>query len=222
MRERNIFDLLASAASTGTEALAPATGQTAATPLCSSSPLEALAREAGECTRCRLRGQATQVVFADGDTQAELMFVGEGPGAEEDKQGLPFVGAAGQLLNRILEAAEIKRSEVYIANIVKCRPPGNRLPQKDEVEACLPYLLRQIELVSPKILVCLGLLATQVLIDPKIRVSVARGNWFARGEIRVMPTFHPAALLRDPAKKRPVWEDMKQIRDSYRQIRQGR
>jgi DNA polymerase len=150
------------------------------------------------------------------------MLVGEGPGSEEDRQGIPFVGAAGQLLNRILEAADIERSEVYIANVVKCRPPGNRLPQRNEVAACLPFLLRQIEIVSPKILVCLGSLATQALISPESRVSSVRGIWHARGEIRIMPTFHPAALLRDPAKKRPVWEDMKQVRDAYRQILQGR
>jgi DNA polymerase len=220
MRERYIFDLLCSAAG-GAESF-PLTENGVPAGRKAAHYHAVLAAEAAGCRRCPLRGNATQVVFADGDPGADLMLVGEGPGAEEDKQGVPFVGAAGQLLNRILEAAEIKRSEVYIANVVKCRPPGNRLPQKEEVAACLPLLLRQVELVSPKILVCLGSLATQALIGPGSRVSSLRGTWHTRGEIRIMPTFHPAALLRDPAKKRPVWEDMKQVRDAYRQIRQGR
>lgn len=221
MRDKTIFDLLAAYSSEPPPAganfldhLAPTTGE--------NSTLAALIAEASSCSRCRLRGFATQVVFADGDPSADLMLVGEGPGAEEDRQGLPFVGAAGQLLNRILEAAGISRTEVYIANVVKCRPPGNRLPQRDEVEACLPYLKRQIELVRPKIIVCLGSLATQSLLDPKARVSAVRGRWHELAGIRFMATYHPAALLRDPAKKRPVWEDIKQVRDLYRQIRQGR
>ena len=220
MRERYLFDLLSLAAG-GAEALPVPENRVPAGGIAACRH-DVLAAEAAGCTRCPLRVNATQVVFADGNPDADLMLVGEGPGSEEDKQGVPFVGAAGQLLNRILEAAEIERSEVYIANVVKCRPPGNRLPQKDEVAACLPFLLRQIEIVSPKILVCLGSLATQTLIGPDSRVSSVRGNWHSRGEMRIMPTFHPAALLRDPAKKRPVWEDMKQVRDVYRQIRQGR
>ncbi|MBT9172493.1 MAG: hypothetical protein DDT21_00876 [Syntrophomonadaceae bacterium] len=220
MRERYIFDLLCSAAGGADSFPVSENGVPAVRTAVHSHA--ALAAEAAGCSRCQLRENATQVVFADGDPGAALMLVGEGPGAEEDKQGVPFVGAAGQLLNRILEAAEIKRSEVYIANVVKCRPPGNRLPQKEEVAACLPLLLRQVDLVSPKILVCLGSLATQALLGPGSRVSSLRGIWHTRGEIRIMPTFHPAALLRDPAKKRPVWDDIKQVRDAYRQIRQGR
>jgi DNA polymerase len=220
MGERYIFDLLAAAA--GITLPLPPVASGVKTCETAARRHAALAAEAAGCTRCPLRGQATQVVFADGDPGADLMLVGEGPGAEEDRQGVPFVGAAGQLLNRILEAAEIKREEIYIANVVKCRPPGNRLPQKDEVASCLPLLMRQIEIVSPKILVCLGSLATQALIGQNSRVSSLRGTWHTMGEIRIMPTFHPAALLRDPAKKRPVWEDMKLVRDAYRQLRQGR
>jgi DNA polymerase len=180
--------------------------------------LEALALEASLCSRCGLRRSANQVVFGSGHPSARLMMVGEGPGAEEDIQGLPFVGAAGKLLTRILDAAGINRDEVYITNVVKCRPPANRLPQKDEVDLCVSYLLRQIELLKPQIIVCLGSLSTQVLVDPKARITQVRGKWYERGGARVMPTFHPAALLRDAAKKRPVWEDFKQIRDAYRLI----
>lgn len=187
-----------------------------AAPVTETESLESLCREAKACRRCGLRTQAAQVVFGEGNPDADLMFVGEGPGADEDSQGLPFVGAAGQLLNRILAAAEISREEVYIANVVKCRPPNNRVPNHDEVAACLPYLRRQIALIRPRILVCLGSLATQALIDPKARISQVRGQWFERDGIKMMPTFHPAALLRDPSRKRPVWEDIQKVRDAYR------
>jgi DNA polymerase len=178
--------------------------------------LDALAAEAAACLRCRLRETAGAIVFGEGNPEAELMFVGEGPGAEEDRLGRPFVGAAGQLLDKILEAAEISRGEVYITNVVKCRPPGNRLPVREEVEACLPHLRQQIALIRPRIIVCLGSLATQALVDPKAKITQVRGTWFERDGIHLMPTFHPAALLRDPSRKRPVWEDIKKVRDAYR------
>lgn len=146
------------------------------------------------------------------------MLVGEAPGAREDELGRPFVGAAGELLNRILQAAGFKREEIYITNVVKCRPPGNRLPTPDEVQACRPYLENQIKLVNPKIIVCLGALATQALIAPGARITRLRGQWIQKDGIYYLPTFHPAALLRDESKKRPVWEDFKRIRALYREL----
>lgn len=217
MREKNLFDLLAPAGKNKEQKriLRPV-------PPPGLPPLDRLAQDVADCRNCRLRDGAVQVVFGEGNPQARLMFVGEGPGAEEDAQGLPFVGAAGQLLNKILTAAEISRSEVYIANVVKCRPPANRTPQKDEVSACLPHLQRQIALIRPDIIVCLGSLATQALVDPDARVSAVRGRWFEKDGVRLMPTYHPAALLRDPSKKRPVWQDIQQVRDLYRSLSTGR
>lgn len=189
----------------GTEKLAAE--QTAAS-------LTQLERGCRTCRRCDLRAGCTQVVFGEGNPHARLMFVGEGPGQQEDVHGRPFVGAAGQLLDRILAAVGIKRDEVYIANVVKCRPPGNRLPTWEEAEACLPHLIAQIQAIRPKIIVCLGALATQALIDRKARITRVRGTWFKRDGIMYMPTFHPAALLRDEMKKRPVWEDMKKVKEA--------
>jgi uracil-DNA glycosylase family 4 len=143
-----------------------------------------------------------------------LCFVGEGPGREEDKQGRPFVGAAGQLLDRILVSVGLDRGEVYITNVVKCRPPGNRMPNPDEVEACSPYLYAQIRKINPSIIVCLGALAARTLIDKNARITRIRGEWHEKDGILIMPTFHPAALLRDPSKKRPVWEDMKKVKEA--------
>lgn len=165
------------------------------------------------CTLCRLCENRTNVVFGEGNPEAALMLVGEGPGATEDQTGRPFVGAAGQLLDRILNAAGFKREEVYIANVVKCRPPGNRLPLPDEAAACLPYLLTQISIIRPRILVCLGALATQTLVDPRARITAVRGRWYEKAGIKILPTFHPAALLRDVSKKVPVWEDFQKVRD---------
>jgi uracil-DNA glycosylase family 4 len=164
------------------------------------------------CRKCGLCEHRRTVVFGEGNPQARLMLVGEGPGQVEDETGRPFVGPAGQLLDRILAAAGFARDEVYITNVVKCRPPGNRLPLPQEASACLPYLWRQIELIDPPILVCLGALAAQSLIDREARITRIRGQWVERGKRRIMPTFHPAALLRDETKKRPVWEDFKAIR----------
>lgn len=176
--------------------------------------LEELREESLACNKCPLRAGCTQVVFGEGNPHAKLMFVGEGPGEQEDIQGRPFVGAAGQLLDKILASVGISRDEVYIANVVKCRPPGNRLPTAEEAAACLPHLLEQIRAIKPKIIVCLGALATQTLIDKNARITRVRGTWFEKNGILYMPTFHPAALLRDETKKRPVWEDMKKVREA--------
>jgi DNA polymerase len=168
-----------------------------------------------DCRRCKLCEQRTQVVFGEGNPEAKLMLVGEGPGANEDVTGRPFVGAAGQLLDKILASVAFTRQEVYIANVVKCRPPGNRLPEPSETQTCLPFLLKQMNIIKPGIVLCLGALATQALVDPRARITAMRGLWSDKAGIRFMPTFHPAALLRDPEKKRPVWEDMKKLRAYY-------
>lgn len=180
--------------------------------------LEDLERLAHDCQACRLRNTCQQVVFGDGDPNSRIMFIGEGPGQDEDIQGKPFVGKAGQLLNKILEAAEFSRSEVYIANVVKCRPPGNRLPNPDEVQACRNFLEAQIRLINPSIIVCLGAAASKAVIDPKAQISVVRGKWFVRQGIKIMATYHPAALLRTESYKRPTWEDFKLIRNEYKSL----
>lgn len=180
--------------------------------------MESLVASLRQCSACRLREGCTQVVIDRGNLGGRVMLVGEGPGANEDAQGKTFVGAAGQLLDKILAAAELPLEDVYITNVVKCRPPGNRLPKPDEVRACLPWLERQIDLICPRLLVCLGALAARTLIDPNMRITRERGQWRKYGDIDIIATFHPAALLRDPAKKRPVWEDFKAIRDKYRQL----
>lgn len=176
--------------------------------------LEALREVSHQCEKCRLRASCTHVVFGEGNPDAKIMFVGEGPGREEDKQGRPFVGAAGQLLDRILVSVGLDRGEVYITNVVKCRPPGNRMPNPDEVEACSLYLYAQIRKINPSIIVCLGALAARTLIDKNARITRIRGEWHEKDGILIMPTFHPAALLRDPSKKRPVWEDMKKVKEA--------
>lgn len=177
--------------------------------------LELLARD---CQACRLRSTCQQVVFGEGNPHSKIMFIGEGPGQDEDIQGRPFVGRAGQLLNKILEAAEFSRPEVYIGNVVKCRPPGNRIPNPDEVQICRNFLEAQIHLIRPAIIVCLGAAASKAVIDPKAQISVLRGKWFIRQGIKIMATYHPAALLRTESYKRPTWEDFKQIRDEYKRL----
>jgi DNA polymerase len=182
--------------------------------------LEDLSKSISQCQKCSLAANRTNVVFGAGNPLALLMLVGEGPGADEDRLGQPFVGAAGKLLDRILAACGITRGEVYIANIVKCRPPGNRVPSKEEAEACLTFLRRQFELIKPRIIVLLGSTALQHLIGAEARITRVRGQWV--GPLygaRVMPTYHPAALLRDPAKKREVWEDFQRIRDAYNALK---
>jgi uracil-DNA glycosylase family 4 len=177
------------------------------------SSLEAIMMDIGDCTRCRLHEQRTTIVFGEGDPQAQLVFVGEGPGAEEDATGRPFVGRAGQLLDKIIVAIGLKREDVYIANIVKCRPPGNRNPELDEVATCEPFLLRQLAFIRPKVIVALGSPSFQCLLRTREPITKARGHWREWNGIKVMPTFHPAFLLRSPDKKREVWEDMKKVRD---------
>jgi len=173
---------------------------------------------ARDCQRCRLRAGCAQVVFGTGNIHARILFIGEGPGQDEDLQGIPFVGRAGKLLNKILEAADFNREEVYIANVVKCRPPGNRLPNPDEVKECRNYLEAQIRIINPSIIVCLGALACQTVIDSKAKIGQTRGKWFLRNGIKIMATYHPAALLRNENYKRPTWDDFKLIRDEYKNL----
>ncbi len=173
--------------------------------------LEALGEEVSGCVRCRLSEGRNKLVFGDGNPSSGILLVGEGPGANEDEQGLPFVGRAGELLDRILGAISLDRNSVYIANVVKCRPPGNRTPAPDEVEACFPILERQIELMRPGIIVALGASAAAALLGTRRGIGALRGEVHHFGEALVMVTYHPAALLRSPALKRPVWEDMKKL-----------
>ena len=171
------------------------------------------------CSLCHLRQQCTQVVFGEGVLGKGLMVIGEGPGQEEDKLGRPFVGRAGKLLDQILESAGFSRkANAYVANIVKCRPPGNRTPTPEEREACLPHLLEQIRLAEPKIILLLGATAIQGLVDPKARIGAVRGQWLEWRGMQIMPTYHPAALLRNPNWKPAVWEDMKRVIDMYRKL----
>jgi uracil-DNA glycosylase len=174
--------------------------------------LEALREFIGDCTRCKLAPGRKNLVFGVGNPKAELMFVGEGPGADEDERGEPFVGRAGQLLTDIIERGmRMRRQDVYICNVVKCRPPGNRNPEPDEVAACEPFLMRQIELVRPQVIVGLGTFAVQSLLKVKIAISKLRGRWHDVRGIRMMPTFHPAYLLRNPGDKRLVWADIQEV-----------
>ena len=163
------------------------------------------------CRRCPLCETRTQIVFGDGDENARLVFVGEGPGYEEDKQGVPFVGAAGQLLSKIIQAMHLQRRDVYICNIIKCRPPGNRNPKPAEIDACKPYLERQLKVIKPELICALGTFAAQTLLATDTPISKLRGEFYDFMGIRILPTYHPAYLLRNPEKKREVWEDMKKL-----------
>lgn len=168
-----------------------------------------------DCTACNLCEGRNKFVFGSGNPNADVMCVGEGPGAEEDKQGLPFVGRAGQLLTDILKAIKFERDEVYIANIVKCRPPGNRTPLPDEMDTCLPYLRKQYELIQPKLILCLGLTAAKCLLKSRESLTSMRGKIYEFEDAKVMVTYHPAALLRNPNWKRPCWEDLKKFKQLY-------
>ncbi|BCS33686.1 hypothetical protein TBR22_A29130 [Luteitalea sp. TBR-22] len=181
--------------------------------------LEALRAHIGpQCTRCKLcQLGRKQVVFGVGNPQADLMFVGEAPGSDEDEQGVPFVGRAGQLLTKIIEAIEMRRDDVYIANVIKCRPPGNRNPEPDEVAVCEPFLFRQIDLVRPRVIVALGKFAAQSLLRTDTPITKLRGRVHQFRGATLVPTFHPAYLLRSPDKKRETWEDMKLVRSLLRQ-----
>ncbi len=177
-----------------------------------TSTLEQLRTFIGDCQRCKLAPLRKNLVFGVGDPNAELMFIGEGPGADEDQKGEPFVGRAGQLLTDIIERGMgIARSEVYICNVIKCRPPENRNPEPDEVAACEPFMLRQIEIVKPKVIVGLGTFAVQAVLKVKTPISKLRGRWHEVRGIRMMPTFHPAYLLRNPGDKRLVWADVQEV-----------
>lgn len=171
------------------------------------------------CQACGLRRGAHQVVFGEGQPEARVAFVGEGPGAQEDAAGRPFVGPAGQLLDKMLDAMNFRRErDVYILNVVKCRPPGNRAPETSEVEQCLPHLARQLEILDPVIVVLLGSTAVRALIHAEARITRVRGDWVVRDGRWWMPTYHPAALLRNPELKRPVWSDLKRVLDKYREL----
>jgi uracil-DNA glycosylase len=178
---------------------------------CGSAELLAIRAELGDCTRCKLHGGRTKLVFGTGSPHAEVMFVGEGPGADEDREGEPFVGRAGQLLTKMIEAMGFRRDDVYIANVVKCRPPGNRNPEPDELEACEGFLRRQIAAVGPKVIVALGKYAAQTLLRDETPISRLRGRWAEYEGVRLMPTFHPAYLLRSPEEKKKAWEDLQLV-----------
>lgn len=171
-----------------------------------------------ECTKCRLHQGRDKFVFGTGNPNADVLVIGEGPGAEEDKQGLPFVGRAGKLLTDMLKAIKFEREEVYIGNVVKCRPPGNRTPMQDEMDTCLPYLQKQVELIKPKLILCLGLTAAKGLLQKKESLGQLRKNVFEYEGAKVIVTYHPAALLRNPNWKRDAWEDLKKFRRMYDQL----
>ncbi len=173
--------------------------------------LEQVRAELGACTRCKLCSGRKNIVFGVGDPRAELVFVGEGPGADEDAQGEPFVGRAGELLTKMIEAMGYGREQVYICNVVKCRPPGNRNPEPDEIQACEPFLKAQLASIRPKVIVALGKFAAQTLLRVDTPITRLRGNWREYEGVRLMPTFHPAYLLRQPTDKKLVWEDLKQV-----------
>lgn len=179
----------------------------------SNETIEEIRLDIGNCTRCPLHEGRTKIVHSTGNQNADLMFVGEAPGADEDAQGTPFVGRSGQLLNKIIESIGLKREDVFVGNINRCRPPGNRTPTLPEAKTCKPFLLREIAVVRPKVIVVLGNTACQNLLETKVGITKLRGEFQDYFGVQVMPTFHPAYLLRDPSKKREVWEDMKKVRD---------
>jgi len=201
---------------------APEVQRTAAQAPDPVAALAAIREDIGECTRCRLHKGRNQIVFGVGDPKAELMFIGEAPGADEDMQGLPFVGRAGQLLTNMIAAMGLRREDVYIANIIKCRPPGNRMPERDECETCSPYLMRQIATIRPKVIVALGAVAAKTLLAINAPMSELRGNWYdftpqvekhLRPEepVKLAVTYHPAFLLRDPRQKKETWKDLQMV-----------
>ena len=184
-----------------------------------SDDFEILRQEILQCTKCKLSENRNKVVFGEGNPNAEIMCIGEGPGYYEDQQGRPFVGKSGQLLDKILAVCGFTRKEhVFIANIVKCRPPNNRTPLPEERETCIPYLYKQLELIKPKIIILLGATALQGLVDPNARITKVRGTWIEWQNMLVMPTFHPSALLRNPKLKRDAWEDFKKVVFKYREL----
>ena len=181
-----------------------------------SDSLEDIRLDLGDCRRCKLASGRKNIVFGKGNADARLVFVGEGPGFEEDQKGEPFVGAAGRLLTKIIDAIQLSREQVYICNIIKCRPPGNRNPESDEIESCLPFLEKQLAAIRPDFICALGKVAAQTLLKSDMPISRLRGRFHDYNGIKVLPTYHPAYLLRNPEKKRDVWEDMKMLMKEYR------
>ena len=179
--------------------------------------LEDIRAELGDCTRCKLYGGRNHIIFGEGNPRADLVFVGEAPGRDEDRQGRPFVGRAGQLLTDIIKAMGLTRDEVYICNILKCRPPKNRNPEPDEIIACEPFLVKQLESIQPRVICALGKFAAQTLLKTEIAISALRGRFHSYHGIRVMPTYHPAYLLRNPGAKKQVWEDVQMIMKDLQQ-----
>ena len=183
------------------------------------SEFEKLKTEVLSCSKCQLSRTRKNVVFGEGNPDAEIFLIGEGPGHEEDLTGRAFVGRSGQLLDKILAACGFNRKDhVFIGNIIKCRPPGNRVPLPEERSSCLPYLLKQIEIIHPKIIILLGATALNGLVDPKLRITKVRGSWIKWNDLWAMPTFHPSALLRNPNLKRETWEDFKKVVFKYREL----
>lgn len=180
--------------------------------------MEELEESSKGCTKCKLCTGRKHVVFGVGDTKAKVMMIGEGPGADEDIQGIPFVGKAGQLMNKAFQGLEIHRDDLYVANVVKCRPPQNRVPEVDEANACMDYLRNQISILSPKIIVLLGSTALKNILGKEYKITASRGNWIEKDGILYMPTWHPAALLRDENKKIEFWMDMKLIKQKAIQM----
>ena len=214
---RPVDELLELEATTAPESMpiqqAPASQPPEPLPIIQDKPaaLKAIRADIGDCTRCRLHKGRTNLVFGVGNPNADLMFVGEGPGADEDAQGEPFVGRAGQLLNNMISAMGLKREDVYIANVVKCRPPGNRTPEKDECDVCSPFLLRQIEVIQPKVIVALGAVAAKNLLAVNDSMANLRGRWYDFRGSRLAVTYHPAYLLRDPRQKKETWKDLQMV-----------
>lgn len=225
-REMGIYDFYRRPVDEGAEVLMQAAAEQTAEPhtnvhesaealpsIAQNKPaaLQEICVDIGDCTRCRLHKGRMKLVFGVGNPEAELMFVGEGPGADEDAQGEPFVGRAGQLLNNMISAMGLKREDVYIANVVKCRPPGNRTPEKDECDTCSPFLLRQIEVVKPKVIVALGAVAAKNLLAVNDSMANLRGRWYDFRGARLAVTYHPAYLLRDPRQKKEAWKDLQMV-----------
>lgn len=181
---------------------------------------EELTNNCLSCTKCAIYKNRTNVVIGDGNINAKIMFIGEAPGEDEDKIGKPFVGRAGQLLEKALDALELDRNtDFYICNIIKCRPPNNRVPLESEAQNCLPYLRAQVALIRPKIIVCLGSTAMKYILGKELKITQDRGRWFEKGQFKIIATYHPAALLRDPNKKEDFYNDLKSVREEYIKVR---
>lgn len=180
--------------------------------------LEELQSVVSKCNRCDLHKERTHTVFGEGNPKSKIMFIGEGPGYYEDQTGRPFVGKAGKLFDKMLKAIELKREDIYIGNIVKCRPPKNRNPLEKESKICIEYLRWQVKIINPDILVCLGAIASKNIIDPSFKITKDRGKWIEKGKFHMIATHHPAALLRDENKKKDAWEDFKNIKEKYMEV----